>query len=117
MESLRDRKAGRSFARIERDGEEEVKGFTRSGYGSLRLIPSKWASSSGDVTLDRMIAGTSGGADPATFAHEIAPQLANVTLTEMMEATGLSRPYCAMIRRGVRVPHARHWSALRMLVS
>jgi hypothetical protein len=31
--------------------------------------------------------------------------------------TGLSRTYCGMIRRGVRVPHPRHWEALRDLVS
>ncbi len=28
----------------------------------------------------------------------------------------LSRTYCGMIRRGVRVPHPRHWEALRELV-
>jgi hypothetical protein len=36
---------------------------------------------------------------------------------ETMRATGLSRTYCGMIRRGVRVPHQRHWEALRELVS
>jgi CRISPR-associated endonuclease Cas1 len=55
--------------------------------------------------------------DPAIFTELIRPKLAQVTLAEIMEATGLSRPYCAMIRRGERVPHARHWGALRVLVS
>jgi hypothetical protein len=50
--------------------------------------------------------------DPGTFASEIGPKLQAVSLAAMMRATGLSRPYCAMIRRGVRVPHARHWKAL-----
>jgi CRISPR-associated endonuclease Cas1 len=54
--------------------------------------------------------------DPDTFTREIAPKLQAVSLAAMMEATGLSRPYCAMIRRGARVPHARHWEALRGLV-
>ena len=64
--------------------------------------------------LSRVILGN---ADRATFIQEIAPKLANVALVEMMDATGLSRPYCAMIRRGERVPHARHWEPLRALVS
>jgi len=58
----------------------------------------------------------SGDADLATFAQEIAPKLAAVSLARMMDATGLSRPYCAMIRRGEKVPHARHWARLRILV-
>jgi len=35
----------------------------------------------------------------------------------LMGATGLSGPYCAVIRRGARVPHPRHWEALRGFVS
>jgi len=58
----------------------------------------------------------SGSFDPDTFAREIGPKLQAVPLAAMMRATGLSRPYCAMIRRGARVPHPRHWEALRVLV-
>ena len=54
--------------------------------------------------------------DPDTFKREIGPKLKAVSLAAMMRETGLSRPYCAMIRRGARVPHARHWEALRGLV-
>jgi CRISPR-associated endonuclease Cas1 len=54
--------------------------------------------------------------DPRIFATEIRPKLQAVSLAAMMRATGLSRPYCAMIRRGARVPHARHWEALQGLV-
>ena len=55
--------------------------------------------------------------DPDTFTRKIGPKLQEVSLAAMMRATGLSRPYCAMIRRGARVPHARHWGALRVLLS
>ena len=48
----------------------------------------------------------------AVFTELIRPKLTQVTLAEMIDATGLSRPYCAMIRRGERVPHARHWQVL-----
>ena len=52
------------------------------------------------------------------FHHllEIRPKLKTVSLLETMRATGLSRTYCGMIRRGVRVPHPRHWEALQCLV-
>ena len=53
--------------------------------------------------------------DPAIFEEEIRPKLKTVSLLETMRATGLSRTYCGMIRRGVRVPHPRHWEALRKL--
>jgi hypothetical protein len=55
--------------------------------------------------------------DPAIFEEEIMPKLKTVSLLETMQATGLSRTYCGMIRRGVRIPHPRHWEALRELVS
>jgi hypothetical protein len=53
--------------------------------------------------------------DPERFSREIQPKLAEVPLAATIETTVLSRPYCAMIRRGERVPHARHWGALRIL--
>jgi len=58
----------------------------------------------------------SGTLDPGTFAREIGVKLQAASLAAMMRATGLSRPYCAMIRRGARVPHARHWGELCALV-
>ena len=54
--------------------------------------------------------------DPAIFEREIKPKLKMISLLETMQATGLSRTYCGMIRRGVRIPHPRHWGALRSLV-
>lgn len=32
-----------------------------------------------------------------------------------MEATALSLRYCSLIRRGLQVPHPRHWGALAQL--
>ncbi len=54
---------------------------------------------------------------PAIFEREIKPKLKTISLLETMRATGLSRTYCGMIRRGVRIPHPRHWGALRDLFS
>jgi hypothetical protein len=52
---------------------------------------------------------------------ELAEPPTRATLREppgphLLRATGLSRTYCGMIRRGVQIPHPRHWEALRALV-
>jgi len=49
------------------------------------------------------------------FARQILPTLQTVPVRAMAEATGLTRAYCSMIRRGLSVPHPRHWKALREL--
>jgi CRISPR-associated endonuclease Cas1 len=51
--------------------------------------------------------------DPATFKTEILPALRQCSIPDLMEVTGLSEHYCSLIRLGKRVPHARHWAALR----
>jgi hypothetical protein len=53
-------------------------------------------------------------ADPAVFRREILPHRQDVPLSvmAMARATGLSEQYCSLIRRGMRVPHTRHWEAL-----
>jgi CRISPR-associated endonuclease Cas1 len=55
--------------------------------------------------------------DPEVFRVEILPELRHKPIGELMAATGLSEHYCSLIRLGKRVPHARHWQALRRLVS
>jgi len=50
--------------------------------------------------------------DPEIFRREILPGLADVPLGAMMRATGLSKRYVWLIRRGGYVPHPRHWEAL-----
>lgn len=51
-------------------------------------------------------------ANPDVFQQEILPHLQGVTLRTMAKATGLSEQYCSLIRRGLQVPHRRHWDAL-----
>ncbi|MGO9820078.1 MAG: hypothetical protein ACLPTJ_05420 [Solirubrobacteraceae bacterium] len=51
--------------------------------------------------------------DPAIFAAEILPGLRRKTIGELVAATGLSEHYCSLIRLGKKVPHPRHWVALR----
>ena len=54
-----------------------------------------------------------GEADPEVFQREILPKLQSVSVGAMAKATGLSEGYCSFIRRGIKVPHGRHWVALR----
>jgi hypothetical protein len=83
------------------------------GEAARRRAERNEANSRANVAWERR---QSGSFDPGIFASEIGPKLAEVSLAAMMRATGLSRPYCATIRRGTRVPHPRHWEALRTLV-
>ena len=51
--------------------------------------------------------------EPAVFEAEILPELRRVPIAELVEASGLSEHYCSLIRLGKKVPHPRHWDALR----
>jgi hypothetical protein len=54
-------------------------------------------------------------ADISMYERDIQPHLAGMSLAAMMEATGLSRRYCWLIKTGQKVPHPRHWSALNQI--
>lgn len=53
--------------------------------------------------------------NPEVFVQEILPLIQGVPLRRIATATGLSRHYCSLIRRGLRLPHPRHWDALHSL--
>ena len=53
--------------------------------------------------------------DPAVFTREILPGLRQLPIGELVAVSGLSTHYCSMIRLGKKVPHPRHWAALREL--
>jgi hypothetical protein len=56
-----------------------------------------------------------GQRDEAWFKREIAPKLDAFSLKDIGKATGLSLAACSRIRAGAKVPHPRHWEALREL--
>ena len=58
-----------------------------------------------------------GQRDEAWFKREIAPKLDGFSLKAIGKATGLSLAACSRIRAGAKVPHPRHWEALRKLVA
>lgn len=53
--------------------------------------------------------------EPSVFATEIQPGLRRLPIADLIAVTGLSAHYCSLIRLGKKVPHPRHWSALRAL--
>jgi len=53
--------------------------------------------------------------DRESFSREILPLIQKVPVRSLMKATGLSSLYCSQIRRGLKVPHARHWETLRAI--
>lgn len=46
------------------------------------------------------------------FEHETLPKIQRVALKVLMQATGLSKGACSLIRRGIVTPHVRHWAVL-----
>lgn len=48
---------------------------------------------------------------PELFRREILPWLQGVPVEQIMKVTGLSLRYCSLIRRGLYVPHPRHWDS------
>lgn len=50
------------------------------------------------------------------YREKIQPRLAEITIPAIASALCISKPYATDIRRGVRVPHPRHWLTLARLV-
>ena len=53
--------------------------------------------------------------DPDRFRTEILPTLSDIPLKVLVKATGLSKSYCSLIRRGEVLPHPSHWDALHAI--
>jgi hypothetical protein len=54
--------------------------------------------------------------DQEIFRSEILPGIGDVSLGQMVNATGLKKRYCSRVRKGECVPHPRHWEALLSLI-
>lgn len=51
--------------------------------------------------------------DPEVFRREILPLLQSVPVRRIARGAGISLYYASLIRRGLCVPHPRHWEALK----
>ena len=54
--------------------------------------------------------------DPEWFRENVLPGLADLSLTTIAKATGMSTSAASRVRSGQRVPHPRHWEALQAIV-
>jgi hypothetical protein len=101
-------KAGRAkMAELRAAGQDPSAGGRNAEVRAAKL-KERWA-----AQRDWDEAG--GEADLEVFRREILPQLQGVSLTRLAEVSGLSVQYCGLIRRGLKVPHPRHWQ--RFLVA
>jgi hypothetical protein len=53
--------------------------------------------------------------EKARFKRDILPLLQGIPLSHIMKATGFSRRYASMARRGLYTPHPVHYAALATL--
>jgi hypothetical protein len=53
--------------------------------------------------------------DEDLYKHEILPRLAKFTAKTIRLKLGVSHPYAALIKRGLKIPHPRHWMPLAEL--
>jgi hypothetical protein len=58
---------------------------------------------------------TSGfGSSPSAFRRLVLPKIQSISSSQLAAATGLSPGYCALVRRGERVPAPHHWAAFQL---
>ncbi len=62
-------------------------------------------------------AGRPDAGDPTDFVRDVLPAVRAASVGQLAAASGLSLTYCSLIRRGLKVPHRRHWAALLGLSS
>jgi CRISPR-associated endonuclease Cas1 len=53
--------------------------------------------------------------DEEFYRQEILPRLAKLTVKKIRLAIDVSHPYATLIRRGMSIPHPRHWLSLAKL--
>ena len=70
-----------------------------------------------DQANARWKAAPGGGMTRAQYLREVLPRLAEVPLHALMKATGLTNASCSTLRRGLTVPHPRHWGRLQRLTT
>jgi hypothetical protein len=53
-----------------------------------------------------------GWLDEDTYRRDILPLLSKFTVKSICLTLGVSHPYATLIRRGMTIPHPRHWLPL-----
>jgi hypothetical protein len=53
--------------------------------------------------------------DEDFYRRKILPRLSEFTVKKIRVAIDVSHPYATLIKRGLKIPHPRHWVALARL--
>jgi hypothetical protein len=53
--------------------------------------------------------------DEEYYRREILPKLLGFTIKKIRLALDVSHPYAAMLHKGAKIPHPRHWAKLANL--
>ncbi len=83
----------------------EVRGRRAAAIAARKRVLTEWEQANPGTAYD-----------PEFFAREVLPGLAGVKLSEIVEATGLSKSYASTVRAGKWRPHVSTWAALAELV-
>jgi CRISPR-associated endonuclease Cas1 len=103
--------------RLVRAARVEVEARRLSGHPSSRSEVRERIAASQREQWERRRAAepTSGfGSSPSTFRRLVLPRIQSVSSSRLAAATGLSPGYCALVRRGERIPAPRHWASLQL---
>jgi hypothetical protein len=84
----------------------EIRGRRRAAIAARKRALSEWDKANPDAVYD-----------PELFRREILPRLAGVKLSEIVEATGMSKSFASQVRAGKFTPHVSTWLALAGLAS
>ncbi len=93
-----------ALARLRKEGRDPAHGHQAAKRRAATLLKNQSAIAAWE--------GAPADADEATFRRDILPALQALPLSAIMRASGLSIRYCSLIRRGLVVPHPRHWQVL-----
>jgi CRISPR-associated endonuclease Cas1 len=98
-----------AIGRLMAEGRDPTHGGQAARMRATSLMRRKWEAAEWDRQHKRP--------DPEEFRKRILPKLKTVPLGQMVKATGLSLIYCSLVRRGVYLPHPRHWESLQALAA
>jgi CRISPR-associated endonuclease Cas1 len=79
----------------------EIRGRRGAAIAARKRALAEWSKVHGDDPYD-----------PELFRREILPRLRTVRLSEIVEATGMSKAFASQVRAGKFTPHVSTWRAL-----
>jgi CRISPR-associated endonuclease Cas1 len=97
--------------------KERLRGYARLGRVAAQSVKAQARRAKAQRRHAKALRGWSASDLPSWLDNEayltkIQPRLAELTYSTIASALGVSVPYAASIRSGLRIPHPRHWQKL-----